>query len=64
MDLEGKQVLVFGAGRSGVAASLLLLECGASPVLYDGNESLDEAEVRRQFRMAAQTFSFPQPLRV
>ena len=35
MDLKGKQVLVFGAGRSGVGAATLLLERGALPVLYD-----------------------------
>ena len=59
MDLKGKQVLVFGAGRSGVAASLLLLGSGACPVLYDGNESLEEVSVRKQFQDAAQGFCFP-----
>ena len=51
-SLQGKQVLVFGAGRSGVAASALLLKNGAKPVLYDGNESLTEDAVRNQFTAA------------
>ena len=49
MDLKGKQVLVFGAGRSGVGAATLLLERGAWPVLYDGNEKLTQEKVREQF---------------
>ena len=49
MDLKGKQVLVFGAGRSGVGAATLLLERGALPVLYDGNEKLTQEKVREQF---------------
>ena len=51
-DLSGKQVLVFGAGRSGVAASALLAENGAVPVLYDGNEALTREAVREQFASA------------
>ena len=46
MDLNGKQVLVFGSGISGVAASQLLLEEGANVVLYDGNESLNAEIIR------------------
>ncbi len=49
MDLKGKKVLVFGAGRSGVGASLLLKECGADIVLYDGNAKLTQESVRSQF---------------
>lgn len=49
MDLKGKKVLVFGAGRSGVGASSLLREVGALPVLYDGNEKLTEDGVRALF---------------
>lgn len=41
MKLEGKKVLVFGAGLSGVSASRLLQRVGASVVLYDGKENLD-----------------------
>ena len=48
-SLAGKQVLVFGAGKSGVAASSLLVSCHAHPVLYDGNESLTEEAVREKF---------------
>lgn len=52
IDLKEKQVLVFGAGRSGVAASCLLRDHGAHPVLYDGNASLTEDAVRAQFSAA------------
>ena len=48
MDLQGKQILVFGAGRSGRGAASLLLSAGAQPVLYDGNEQLTESSVRSQ----------------
>ena len=57
MELSGKRVLVFGAGRSGQGAASLLLAAGASPVLYDGQyyifrsvDSYDETEtaMRRQ----------------
>ncbi len=49
MDLSGKKVLVFGAGRSGVGASSLLRSVGALPVLYDGNEKLTQEGVRGLF---------------
>lgn len=62
-NLKDKHVLVFGAGRSGVAASLLLLECGARVVLYDGNEALDAEGVRKQLRDAALTSRFSQDRR-
>lgn len=45
MDLNNKNVLVFGSGISGVAASRLLLSHGASVVLYDGNDSLDAVQI-------------------
>ena len=41
MNLEGKRVLVVGAGKSGIAAARLLLEAGAAPVLFDANEKTD-----------------------
>ena len=45
MDLKGKKVLVFGAGKSGIGAADLLGSAGAQPVIYDGNADLDkEAE--------------------
>ncbi|MCM1107260.1 MAG: UDP-N-acetylmuramoyl-L-alanine--D-glutamate ligase [Blautia sp.] len=43
MDIEGKRVLVIGAGKSGIAAAGLLLKKGVKPVLFDGNEKLDTA---------------------
>ncbi len=46
MEFGDKKVLVFGAGISGIGAASLLLRRGADVVLYDGNASLDEAELR------------------
>lgn len=45
MDLRGKKVIVMGAGISGISAVRLLLGIGASPVLFDENETLDRAGV-------------------
>ena len=42
-DLKDKNVLVVGAGKSGIGSVGLLLNIGARPILYDGNEKLDEA---------------------
>ena len=42
MDLKGKKVLVFGAGKSGIGAADLLGSAGAQPVIYDGNADLDK----------------------
>lgn len=38
MELKGKKVLVFGAGKSGIGAADLLNAVGACPVLYDGKQ--------------------------
>ena len=35
MELKGKKVLVFGAGKSGIGAADLLGAVGACPILYD-----------------------------
>ena len=45
MDLNGKKVLVIGTGVSGIAATGLLVECGAKVVLYDGNKELTEESI-------------------
>lgn len=34
MELKGKKVLVFGAGKSGVGAADLLGAAGAYPIIY------------------------------
>ncbi len=49
MDFSGKNVLVFGTGISGIAASKLLLRHGANVILFDGNEELDRARVFENF---------------
>lgn len=46
MDLKGKKVLVFGAGKSGIGACSLLNRLGAVPVLYDGNGKADSDAIR------------------
>ena len=48
MELKGKTVLVFGAGKSGIGAADLLAEAGASPVIFDGNEKADKDEIRKK----------------
>lgn len=45
-ELQGKRVLVFGSGISGMGAVKLLDAVGAETVLYDGNEKLSEEEIR------------------
>ena len=42
MELQGKKVLVFGSGKSGIGASDLLAKVGASPIIYDGNAEIDK----------------------
>ena len=53
MELKGKTVLVFGAGKSGIGAAGLLADAGALPVLYDGNEKLTEEAVRKSLSSSA-----------
>lgn len=48
MLVTGKKVLVFGSGISGIGAVKLFEDHGAEVVLYDGNESLDQASLREQ----------------
>ena len=45
MNLQGKKVLVFGSGKSGIGATDLLEQTGATPVIYDGNEKIDKEAV-------------------
>lgn len=49
MELKGKKVLVFGAGKSGIGSVSLLRKAGAKPVLYDGNDKLDVSALRGNF---------------
>lgn len=42
MNLKEKRFLVFGAGKSGIAAAELLQKEQITTVLYDGNEKLDK----------------------
>ena len=49
MELSKKKVLVFGTGKSGIGAAGLLLQKGASVVLYDGNQEKDADELKAQF---------------
>ena len=41
MNLNEKKVLVVGTGKSGIAATRLLLEKGIQTVLFDGNKELN-----------------------
>lgn len=46
--IADKKILIIGAGLSGIGAAELLLESGASPVLYDSNASLSEEALREK----------------
>lgn len=48
MRLEKKNVLVFGSGISGIGACRLLEENGADVILYDGNEALDQKQIKER----------------
>lgn len=47
-ELEGKKVLVFGCGISGIGAVKLLEAVHAQVILYDGNDKLQEEEIRKK----------------
>ena len=47
-EVENKKVLVFGSGISGIGAVKLLEALKARVVLYDGNEKLQEEQIRNQ----------------
>lgn len=49
MQVVNKKVLVFGAAKSGISATKLLLKQGAKVVLYDGNPKLNEDEFKECF---------------
>ena len=46
MDLKDKKILVFGAGKSGIGATELLIKVGAKPILFDQNAERDPEEIR------------------
>lgn len=53
MDVKGKYVLVFGAGKSGIGAAGLLLHEQAKVILYDGNAKQNPEEIRRKLNAGA-----------
>ena len=48
MELEGKKVLVFGAGISGIGSCRLLEDKKAEVILYDGNKEKDASSMKEQ----------------
>ena len=52
MEWNQKKVLVVGCGKSGIAAMKLLASSGADAILYDGNETLSEENVRETLKNA------------
>lgn len=50
MELNGKKIMVVGAGKSGIAAMKLLEHTSCEAFLYDGNEALVEADVRKKLK--------------
>lgn len=55
MDLQGKKVCVFGSGKSGIGAAGLLLQKGACPVIYDGNDKLDPEDILGKIKASGET---------
>ena len=55
VDLQGKHVLVFGAGVSGIGADELLEAKGAVVTLYDGNTKTDESKLREKLPEGSRT---------
>ncbi len=51
MEIKGKKVLVVGSGKSGIGAARLLTDVGAQPVLFDGNDKLDRAEIMEKAQL-------------
>jgi len=50
MNLEGKKVLVFGSGISGIGAADLLEKVHAIPIIYDGNEQRSKTEILNKLK--------------
>ncbi len=48
MDLKDKTVLVVGSGISGIGSARLLNQVGACIILYDGNASLTEEDIKER----------------
>ncbi|MBQ5950784.1 MAG: UDP-N-acetylmuramoyl-L-alanine--D-glutamate ligase [Lachnospiraceae bacterium] len=51
--MEEKKILVAGAGVSGIAAAQMVLDMGEGVILYDGNASRSEADLRAKFAPGA-----------
>ena len=47
--MKDKKIIVAGAGKSGIAATGLLLRNGAKVTLYDGNTDIDVEELKKTF---------------
>ena len=61
MDLQGKKVLVFGAGISGIGSCGLLEKEGAEVILYDGNDKKDAEAVADKLCTAIRSLSTLKP---
>ena len=48
MEFKDKRVLVFGSGKSGIAAAELLMKEGVQLVLFEGNEEADIQKIREK----------------
>ena len=59
MELQGKKVLVFGSGKSGIGASDLLAKVGAFPVIYDGNAETDKNSLQVEDLSALRGLKLP-----
>ena len=55
MKLEGKRVLVFGSGISGIGAADLLHKVNAVPVIYDGNAEFTKESILEKLEQQENT---------
>ncbi|MDD6304118.1 MAG: UDP-N-acetylmuramoyl-L-alanine--D-glutamate ligase, partial [Lachnospiraceae bacterium] len=53
MEFQEKNVLVFGSGKSGIAAAELLEKQNANLFIYEGNEKQSVAEIKEKSKSFA-----------
>ena len=57
MDFRNKKVLVFGSGKSGIAAAELLLTQQVKLLVFEGNSEAKTEEIRRKSKAFEYVFS-------
>lgn len=63
MEFQEKNVLVFGSGKSGIAAAELLEKQNANIFVFEGNEKQSVAEIKENRRALPRQKSMWAPFR-